>query len=148
MTYGHEVSFRLTNQSSELDTLFQKVTAFCQSIKLSKKNTFQAGLVLEELFTNIVKYGYADQGKHRVDFTLDYKDETLIFKIEYDGMPFSPDDVAQPDIQCRLEDRKFGGLGIHFIRHCMNDFFCERRGDKNIITVIKTCPTRKTNGNC
>ena len=53
-------SFELKSDLSELDTLCQHLETFGQKIGLSKKFIFEVNLVLDELFTNIISYGFDD----------------------------------------------------------------------------------------
>jgi len=57
----NKVSFKLKSKLSELDTLCQHLERFGQSIGLSPKCIFEANLALDELFTNIITYGFDDK---------------------------------------------------------------------------------------
>jgi len=63
-------SFKLKNALTELDALFQHIEQFGKSAGLPKKQIFQINLALDELFTNIVSYGYTDKNSHWIDFRL------------------------------------------------------------------------------
>ena len=54
------LSFKLKSDLSELDALCRNLEKFGQSFGLSKKCIFEANLALDELFTNIISYGYVD----------------------------------------------------------------------------------------
>ena len=132
------ISFELKNDLSELDTLEEKVDQFCDRLGLTNKRICEINLALEELFTNIVSYGYSDTEEHRIRFTLSYHNSTITMKIEDDGMPFNPIEAIEPDIQCPLEDRKIGGLGIHLTKKIMDEMTHRRSGDKNVLILKKT----------
>ena len=57
----NKVSFKLKSNLSELDALCQNLEKFGQSFGLSKKCIFEANLALDELFTNIISYGFDDK---------------------------------------------------------------------------------------
>jgi len=136
------LSFELKNNLSELDTLEEKLDQFCAQLGLTNKCLCEINLALEELFTNIISYGYSDDDEHWVRFTLSYQNGTITMRIEDDGMPFNPIDVKEPDIQCPIEDRKIGGLGIHLIKKIMDEMIHRRRANKNIL-VLKKALTNK-----
>ena len=136
MTEG-KISFKLKNNLSELDTLLQNLENFCVQLGLSKRCKCEIDLVSEELFTNIISYGYSDDAEHWVKITISYEHGTLIMRIEDDGIPFNPLETKSPDLDSPLEERCVGGLGVHLTKHFTKDIVYERRGDKNILTLRK-----------
>ena len=129
--------FKLKSNLSELDKLCQQLEKFGQSLGLSKKCIFEINLALDELFTNIISYGFADDDEHVIKVTLTPQNETLCLCIEDDGMPFNPVDAKEPELECTVEDCKIGGLGIHLLRNLMDEICYERCGDKNVLTLKK-----------
>jgi anti-sigma regulatory factor (Ser/Thr protein kinase) len=132
-----EYSFELKSSLSELDNLCQNLETFGQKIGLSKKMIFEINLALDELFTNIISYGFKDEGEHIIKVTMTPQKEVLCLSIEDDGIPFNPIDFEIPDVACSVESCKVGGLGIHIIRKLMDDICYQRCDDKNILTLKK-----------
>ncbi len=133
----NKVSFKLKSNLSELDALCQKLEKFGQSIGLSKKCIFEANLALDELFTNIISFGFDDKNEHTIKVTITFQNENLIFNIEDDGIPFNPTKVETPDLECTIEECKIGGLGIHLAKNLMDEVCYQRCNDKNILTLKK-----------
>ena len=133
----NKVSFKLKSNLSELDVLCQNLEKFGQSIGLSKKCIFEANLALDELFTNIISYGFDDKNEHTIKVTITLQNENLIFNIEDDGIPFNPTKVETPDLECTIEECKIGGLGIHLAKNLMDEVCYQRCKDKNILTLKK-----------
>ena len=82
----------------------------------------EINLGLEELFTNVVFYGYDDTWEHKItiDFTL-LDDVNLQMRIEDDGKPFNLLERYVPDIfEKSLDERHIGGIGIKLIKGDMN----------------------------
>lgn len=142
MTKDH-ISFKLKNKLSELSALCRQVEAFAKERNLSLKDTLEIQLCLEEHFTNIITHGYTDAETHRIDVTLAVEGENFIVRIEDDGVPFNPNETPAPDLQCRLEDRKIGGLGVYLTRQYMDRVAYERRRDKNIVVMTKKIQRRQ-----
>jgi anti-sigma regulatory factor (Ser/Thr protein kinase) len=134
------VSIKLKNRISELERLDQKLQAFGASIGLSKKCVFQINLAVDELFTNIVKYGFADNNLHYVAITLSHRDGKISIRVEDNGVPFDPAAKQTSELKDPLEHCKIGGLGLHLVKKIMDDIIYERRGGKNVITLIKHIP--------
>ena len=133
-----EYSFELKNSLSELDNLCQNLEDFGQKIGLSKKLIFEINLALDELFTNIICYGFKDEEEHIIKVTITPQNEELCLRIEDDGIPFNPIDFETPDVACSVENCKIGGLGIHIMRKLMDEICYQRCDDKNILTLKKT----------
>ena len=138
------LSFKLKNNLSELDTLEERLDQFCDQLGLTSKCLCEINLALEELFTNIISYGYSDDDDHWVRFTLCYQNGTITMEIEDDGMPFNPIDAEEPDIKCPIEDRKIGGLGIHLTKKIMDEMIHCRKADKNILILKKALTNKLT----
>jgi len=132
-----EFSFELKSSLSELDKLCDKLENFGQKIGLPKKLIFEINLALDELFTNIISYGFADDEEHIIKVTLTPQKEKLCLCIEDDGTPFNPTDFATPDVAASVENCKIGGLGIHIMRKLMDEICYQRCDGKNILTLKK-----------
>ena len=132
-----KITFELKNRFSELDTLEEKLDQFCNQLGLTNKCLCEINLALEELFTNIISYGYDDEAEHWVKFTLSYQNGTIRMEIEDDGIPFNPIEAKEPDTKCALEERKIGGLGIHLTKTIMDKMVHRRSGDKNVLILKK-----------
>ena len=130
-------SFKLKSNLSELDKLCEHLDSFGQLMGLSKKCIFEINLALDELFTNIISYGFPDDDEHVIEVTITPQNETLCMCIEDDGVPFNPVEAKKPDLECTVDDCKIGGLGIHLIRNLMDDICYERCGKKNKLTLKK-----------
>jgi len=133
----NKVSFKLKSNLSELDALCQKLEKFGQSMGLSKKCIFEANLALDELFTNIISYGFDDKNEHTISITIALQNDELVVNIEDDGIPFNPTNAETPDLECTIEECRIGGLGIHLAKNLMNEVCYQRCKDKNILTLKK-----------
>ena len=131
------VSLELKNSLSELSTLGSSIEQFGEALGLSSKMLFEISLSIEELFSNIVSYGYTDDAVHWIKLIISHEDEMLVIRLEDDGIPFDPLKAEEPDCECPIEERKIGSLGIHLTKKFMDDMVYERKGNKNILTVKK-----------
>jgi serine/threonine-protein kinase RsbW len=133
----NKVSFKLKSKLSELDALCQKLEKFGQSMGLSQKCIFEANLALDELFTNIISYGFDDKNEHTIRITISFQNDELVFNIEDDGIPFNPTEVESPDLECTIEECRIGGLGIHLAKNLMDEVCYQRCNNKNVLTLRK-----------
>ena len=128
-------SFELKNDLSELEQLCQTCEEIGRSINISDKLIFEMNLALDELFTNIISYGFQDCLEHIINISITIEGDQLQMRIEDDGVPFNPLESKTPDFQCGVEECKIGGLGIHLIRKLMDDIQYQRVADKNILVL-------------
>jgi len=137
-------SFELKSDLSELDRLCQNLETFGQKFGLSKKLIFEINLALDELFTNIISYGFQDDEEHLVRITLTPENDQLCLCIEDDGKPFNPIEFESPDVSCSVEKCKIGGLGIHIMKKLMDEICYERCEDKNVLNLKKKISSEET----
>lgn len=132
------ISFTLKNNLSELDVLCENLRRFCREAGVSKRQTFEINLALDELFTNIINHGFRDEDEHKVRVTCAKVDGVVKITIEDDGIPFDPAAAPHPNLKCAFRDREIGGLGIHLIRSYMDHIEYQRRNNKNVLILTKT----------
>ncbi len=133
----NKIEFELKNDLSELDTLAEKLEAFSRLIGMDDRCLFEINLAMDELFTNIVSYGFSDKREHRVRVSLVYDADTISITLEDDGAPFNPLFCKMPDLNLPVEKSPVGGLGIHLCRSMMDEMEYQRAGNRNIITLRK-----------
>jgi anti-sigma regulatory factor (Ser/Thr protein kinase) len=145
-------AFELKNDLAELDRLCQNCETVGASLGLSKKLIFEMNLALDELFTNIISYAFQDNREHIIKIDIAAENRELKLRIEDDGIPFDPAMAEAPDLACKIEKCKIGGLGIHLIKNLMDEIRYERVNDTNILYLTKkihaSLSGKKQNKNC
>lgn len=132
-----KAKIKLHNSLSELDLLNKELEKVAEWWKLPQKIMFQVNLVLDELFTNIVSYGYSDESAHEILVTIDFKGDRILLTIVDDGMAFNPAEKRNYDTTIPPAQREPGGLGILLVHKYTDEISYARRDGKNIITLIK-----------
>jgi sigma-B regulation protein RsbU (phosphoserine phosphatase) len=123
----------------DLPLIVSCVEEISRTWNLSSKASMEVNLVLEELFTNIVFYAFADKKEHKIDIIFELLSPGLLqIRIEDDGRHF---DLLEASEEVKtdgpLEERKIGGLGIHFVKQMMDGMKYTRKGGKNCVLLIK-----------
>jgi serine/threonine-protein kinase RsbW len=76
---------------------------------------------VDEAATNIIVHGYHDQwGVIEVNFA--YQPGRITVTLRDNAPLFDPTQHPAPDLSLPLFERPVGGLGIHLIRKCVNEF--------------------------
>ena len=130
--------FELKSKLSELQTLCRHLEDCGDVMELPQKCLLEINLGLDELFTNIISYGFGDESEHQIKFSLAKDRETLVVQVEDDGIPFNPLDAAGPAVSQDLDSINIGGLGIHLVKKVMDDIDYQRVEGKNKL-ILKKC---------
>jgi anti-sigma regulatory factor (Ser/Thr protein kinase) len=138
MNTSGSLSFELRNNLSELATLCEKMESVGQTLGLSRRCLFEINLALDELFTNIISYGFQDQSEHFIRVHVSADRDVLTVVLEDDGVAFNPIERIPPELPCTLDECRVGGLGIHLVKNLMDEVVYERRASTNVLTLKKS----------
>jgi anti-sigma regulatory factor (Ser/Thr protein kinase) len=107
--------------------------------QLSPDQAYLLRLVIEEIATNIIKYGYADQPQGPIQVSCQYDSGTLSICIRDCGQPYDPRLHPEPDLEADVAMRDPGGLGLHFVREFADQvhYRHDSASGWNELTVIK-----------
>ena len=131
------ISFSLRNSLSELDRLREQLALAGQQWKLSNKTVLEVNLVLDELFTNIVSYGFDDTLDHSIVISMAYDGERMQITMTDDGHAFDINQADNPELDISPDQKDVGGLGIFLVRQYVDDISYKRDNGKNIIKLTK-----------
>lgn len=135
--HDHIICLELSNRLSELANIQEALEANAERLGVSTAMLMSLNLVVEEAFTNIVNYAYADQEQHTIAICINRNDQQLVITLTDDGQPYDPTQKADPDIELPAEKRQVGGLGIFLIRKIMDKVEYERKDNKNYLILTK-----------
>ena len=128
---------KVRNDVAELERLNEFLAAFWASYQLPEDAMFDFNLALEEIFANVVLYGFRDAGEHEIHGGLDVQNDTVSLTVEDDGVPFNPLDAPDADVTASIDERPIGGLGIHMVRNLMDGIEYAREGNRNRLVMTK-----------
>ena len=130
-------SFKLKSDLSELKSLSHQLTYFGQAHGLPEILMSAVNICLDELFTNIVMYGFKDDSEHIIRFRINLNGNALLLNIEDNGLPFNPLMKKDSELPADLDNAKIGGLGIHIVKKLMDGIWYERKRGRNKLTLKK-----------
>ena len=131
-------SFELDNKLSELKALSQHLIDIGRDIGLPELSISEINVCLDELFTNIVSYGFKDDREHKIKFTIRVDGTMLIATMEDDGVPFNPLKKKATELPTDIDSAQIGGLGIHITRELVDKISYERKRGINKLTIKKS----------
>lgn len=132
-----EMSARFRRDIGVLPDVFDLVGRFFSTEQIDPALRFPIDFVLEELFTNFVKYNPA--GKSDIGILLALQgDELRVSLTDSDSAPFDlHKDAPVVDTNKPLEERKPGGLGVHLVKKMMDRVEYAHENRTSTITLYK-----------
>ena len=127
---------RFPRSTAALETIFAFVAQFLAAEGIERERAFDLDLIVEELFTNMVKY--SREGKDDIEVALAREADGLRmtlrdFNVERFDVTGTPDvDISRP-----ISERKAGGLGLHLVRRMADRFEYDYQDRVSTITVWK-----------
>lgn len=136
------LDLQIDNDFSALAPASERMRDHLESAGAPPAALFLADLIIEELVTNTIKYGYDDANAHcvHVSVDFDFDHHRLTVAVRDDGHEFNPLSRETPDTTLPAEERDIGGLGIHLVCQMSDSVRYERRKGWNIVTATKTFP--------
>ena len=99
----------------------------------SMKTVNQINVVVDEIFSNIVRYS----GASTAELAFEKRDHTMMIRFTDDGKPYDPTKKEDPDVTLSVEDRQIGGLGIFIVKKIMDTVNYQYKDGKNILVMTK-----------
>ena len=134
-----EALLGLRGDSAELERLTGFAEDFARAQSLPEAERARLLVILEELFTNAVKYGYPDGAAAvgRIEVGLSMTTGRLEISFEDNGRPFDPLSHSPPDLDRAPADRPLGGLGLHLLRSLVDDAHYRRERGRNCLVLVR-----------
>jgi anti-sigma regulatory factor (Ser/Thr protein kinase) len=134
MSYLSQI--KLSANLENLHPLIESVSSCAKKQGLDSSKITEIEIALEEALVNIINYAYQNnKGNITVTCLLD-DDNRFTIEIEDTGFHFDVLSVDQPNLTTKISERKVGGLGIFLIRKLIGEVHYQRKGNKNILTLI------------
>lgn len=130
------VARRFRRDMSSLSAISDFVTDYLGAENLVSTLAFDVNLILEELFTNMVKY--TRQGRNDVEIGLDREGSVLTIVLrDFDVEPFDPTQAPPLDTSRPLAERGRGGMGLHLVKQMTESLEYHYQDRTSTITLTK-----------
>jgi serine/threonine-protein kinase RsbW len=119
-----------------LGDVFEFTRRFAHDHDFEESLMYPVNLIVEELFTNMVKYNTG--GGQPIRVLLDAEDRRVrIELIDEDVDPWDPAQVPEVQLDRLVEQRKPGGLGLYLVRAIADKIEYDYKDRRMRVTVIK-----------
>jgi serine/threonine-protein kinase RsbW len=125
----------IANDFANLCGLMESATAFLEGQGVDAQAIYRINLALEEMVTNIIKYGYDAPGKHKIEVTVDVGAKEVALVIVDDGHDFSPVLHERKPSVDKPEERGIGGWGIPLMKKLLDHMDHRREDGRNILEI-------------
>ena len=126
----------LANELREIARAAAQIDGFCAARGLQHV-AYAVNLVIDEILTNTISYGYEDDERHQIEIIVRVEAEALVVVIVDDSMPFDLALAPERDLEASLEDTPLGGLGLFLVHRMMDSVEYRREEGCNVVTLIK-----------
>jgi sigma-B regulation protein RsbU (phosphoserine phosphatase) len=126
----------LPRDNAALEAAVAFVREFWQRHRLADAERFAVDFAIEELFTNMIKYGRRSPTR----ITLRLRREAgavAVLLVDPDSEPFDPTAARPVDLAAPIEQRTPGRLGLPLIHKLVDDFAFEYAGGESRISFRK-----------
>ena len=114
------------------------IDTFCVEHEVNKDFKNKLLVVADELYSNIVKYGYQNKGGEVFTRLLFNKDKNEFVLTVIDRAPaFNQLEINNNPLDGDVSNREVGGLGILIVKQIMSQYAYDRINNKNILVLRK-----------
>ncbi|MEO8748606.1 MAG: ATP-binding protein [Rhodanobacter sp.] len=129
---------------SDLPALMHMIERACRDAGADDDALFSVRLAAEEVFTNILDYGYPD-GTGPITIHIDPQPGQVRISFADLAARFDPAKVPAPRLDAPLQDRAVGGWGWYLVRQVMDKVEWEpRETGGNLFTLTKSLANAST----
>jgi len=119
-----------------LGEIFDFAGRFAAAHRIEESLGHSINLVVEELFTNMVKYNTG--AGHPIRIRMDVDNERLrIELVDEDVDRWDPAEAPKVRVDQLIEERRAGGLGLYLVRSIVDELKYEYENRQMKVTVIK-----------
>ena len=121
-----------------MEEVFAFLEGFTKVEKVNEREAFCINLVVEELFTNMVKHN--DGGDESIAVRIERVDDCIHLEmVDCNVGPFDPASAAAVPVDSGVADRSPGGLGLHIVKTMVDEvtYDYDEKGAKETIRHMK-----------
>jgi len=131
-----EQTFRYPSEIHEIPRIRNDLGRLETEWNISKSKMRQILVIVEEIFSNIVRFAFEDTHEHEIEIIL-HKNENMIgIEIIDDGIEFNPLEYCEDPLRdpAMVES---GGMGLTLVQSFSNRMSYERKANRNHLHIEK-----------
>lgn len=121
---------------ASLDGIFAHLESFYRSELIDARTSLSLSLVVEEIFTNLVRYNTVS--RNPIVLRIEREgDQVRLELVDRDVDRFDPSTLPEVNVDAPMAERKPGGLGLHLVRAIVDHISFEYENRVMRIAVVK-----------
>lgn len=131
-----DFSFQYPSRIHEIPRIRKDMDTLEKQWKIPASKMKQIRVIVEELFSNIVRFAFDDQNDHFIELKVKKHENLVRIEIIDDGKSFNPLEENEEPLRdpAMVES---GGMGIALVQTFSNSMSYSRIGDKNHLIIEK-----------
>jgi len=135
------LTLRLPAVLENVPVVMDRIVEAATRVGLDEATLQQIRLVIDEACANVVTHAYEGMEPGDMEITCAHSGQACMIQVRDWGQGFALDCVPVPDLDCSLDERSLGGLGLFLIRHFMDQVEYSRDARTgNVLTMTKKLP--------
>ncbi len=127
---------KFTRSYDSLEKIFEFTERFFEKEHIEESVRYPVHFVMEELFTNMVKYN--PESSSDILLNVDRKKKGIKVSLtDFDVDAFDVTATRNVDTESPVHQRKIGGLGLHLINHMVDSLEYDYTDRRSTITFTK-----------
>ena len=140
-----EQLYKYRSSIQEIPTIRKDLTELQSLWLIPDSEMRQIRLIIEEIFSNIIRYAFSDLQEHLIHVQLKKVSDEIAIQITDDGIPFNPLEYNQGAITDPASSVD-GGMGLTLIKTFSNSITYERVDSKNQLLITKKIKSNGASG--
>jgi len=137
MEMEKKFNYRFTDDINEITKLESIVHSMGEEWSIDDKLQFSINLVLEELISNIIFYGFKQKNSNNIiNLEASINKDEIVITLSDNAIEFNILEQEEKVISSNsVEEQEVGGLGIHFIKNLTSFIKYNRKSGFNYLTL-------------
>ena len=131
------MNITISNTISEIGLVIDNFADFAAPSISDIEQIHKLSIVLDEVLSNIIAYGYQDGKTHQIQVSCEIEGARLTLRFKDDGIPFNPLSTDVPKASLAIDNPRIGGLGIKLMKNLVDDMEYQRDNDFNVLHITK-----------
>lgn len=131
----HRMQRSFQRELSSLAPLFEFANEAAQRYAFGEDVLYAVNLAIEEIFTNMVKYGGGDA---TISALIEVRGREVVVELVHPGaVPFDVTASGEVDVSRPLDERLPGGIGLFLVHRVMDDVTYQHENGAAHVTLKK-----------
>ena len=135
------LNLSVTSQTKNLSLVRDFVSDAAKNAGFDEATINNIIIAVDEACTNIIKHAYKNKPDNPIDVSINFDNNKFNIIMKDKGESFDPTTITSPDMNEYFKQYKVGGLGIHLMRHLMDEvLYHSKPNEYNQLVLSKKLP--------